>query len=176
MKELVLGSILLIISISTNAADDQFIEHGNGTVTNAKTGLMWKKCSEGQKGENCTGTAQVYTWNNAMQYFKQVSFAGYNDWRMPTRKELRTLVYCSNAIPQQEAWIHRCSGKNNRGGEYQHPTINLSVFPKTIPEWYWSSSAYAGHNDYIYSVYFNRGNDSKYGRGNKGYVRLVRGG
>ncbi|MCI5136188.1 MAG: DUF1566 domain-containing protein, partial [Candidatus Electrothrix sp. AW2] len=25
----------------------QYIDHGNGTVTDTKTGLMWKRCSEG---------------------------------------------------------------------------------------------------------------------------------
>ncbi len=31
----------------------RFIDHRNGTITDTKTNLMWKKCSEGAKGKNC---------------------------------------------------------------------------------------------------------------------------
>jgi uncharacterized protein (TIGR02145 family) len=153
----------------------QYIDHGDGTVTDTKTKLMWKKCSEGQSGNHCSGKGKRYSWKDAMQRFKHVSFAGYNNWRMPTRKELRTLVYCSNGIPQKEAWDYTCSGKNKRKGDYQAPTIKSNAFPNVGKDaWYWSSSPNAGNSNVAWYVSFSYGNGSyKY---YKGSVRLVRSG
>ncbi|QTR49686.1 Lcl C-terminal domain-containing protein [Candidatus Thiothrix anitrata] len=122
-------------------ADEQYQINGDGTVTNVKNGLMWKQCSEGQSGKDCSiGEATEYKWDDAMSKFGSgVSFAGYSDWRMPTIEELRTLVYCSNGTPQKMAWSSSCDGKDNKAGEYQQPTINQTAFPNTTWE-YWSST------------------------------------
>lgn len=121
---------------SSSSTSGQYRINGDGTVTDTKTGLMWKRCSEGQSGDTCSGEAAKYKWDDAMSKFRSgVSFAGYSDWRMPTREELRTLVYCSNGTPQETAWDKRC-GKD---GEYQYPTINQTAFPNTR-SFYWSST------------------------------------
>lgn len=156
----------------------QYIDHGNGTVTDTKTKLMWKKCSEGQSGNNCAGKAKKYRWKQAVQQFKRVSFAGYNDWRVPAIKELRTLVYCSNGIPQKEAWKEGCSGENNRGGihNYQDPTINLDVFPNVDKyQVYWSSSSSPVNSNNAWMVHFSYGYNSPYNY-NFSKIRLVRNG
>ena len=151
----------------------QYIDHGNGTITDTKTGLMWKKCSEGQYGNNCQGKAKTYTWNNAMQKFKRVSFAGYNNWRMPTIEELRTLVYCSNGKPQQQAWDDTCS-LDDPSNNYIKPTINRQAFPnvKKYPL-FWSSSPDTSDSSSAWSLVFNYGYDAAYSKHNDGQVRLV---
>ena len=59
----------------------------NGTVTDTRTGLTWKKCSEGQTGANCDGEATIYSWEHAIQQANNVNskggFAGFKDWRVP---------------------------------------------------------------------------------------------
>lgn len=73
--------------------------NGDGTVTDTETRLMWKRCSEGQSGEDCSGKAEEYTWDDAISKFgKGVSFAGYSDWRMPTLDEWGTLLECNGVI------------------------------------------------------------------------------
>jgi hypothetical protein len=76
----------------------RFTDHGN-TVTDNLTGLMWTKDA------NLPGTHK--TWQQALDYVKGMNFGtyvnfGHTDWRLPNRKELRSLIdySCySSALP-----------------------------------------------------------------------------
>mgnify|MGYP001814604045 CR=1 FL=1 len=69
----------------------QYIDNGDGTVTDTKTGLMWKRCAEGLSGDNCEeGQVKKYSYNDAIKRFKNVDYAGYRDWRLPSIDELKT--------------------------------------------------------------------------------------
>ena len=129
----------------------RYIDHENGTITDTKTNLMWKKCTEGQTGNNCSGQPKFYSWAEAKQKAKTENFAGFNDWRLPTSKELDSLIYCSNGRSAQakaEPWLYRCSENNEN---YQVPTINTQAFPNMIPMGnqyiYWSESTLMLGND-----------------------------
>ncbi len=143
----------------------QYIDHGNGTITDTKTGLMWKRCSEGLSGVNCEeGKAEIYTWEDAVQRFKNVAYAGYSDWRLPTIDELKTLVYCSKGVNKESGWCNDGSEK---------PTINQQAFPNTT-KWYWSGSPHADYSDSAWYVYFNYVGSGHVNRGLDFAVRLVR--
>ncbi|MCI5160735.1 MAG: DUF1566 domain-containing protein [Candidatus Electrothrix sp. AX5] len=145
----------------------QYIDHGDGTVTDTKTDLMWKRCSEGLSGDNCEdGKGERYTWDDAMQRFKNVEYAGSADWRLPTIDELKTLVYCSKGVNKTNGWCHDGS---------EAPTINQQAFPN-ISLWYWSGSPYADASAYAWYVFFNPGDSFINSRSNPYAVRLVRGG
>jgi len=147
------------------------ISNGDSTVTDFKNKLTWKQCSEGQNGNNCSGDAAEYTWDDAMAKFgKGVSFAGYSDWRMPTKDELRTLVYCSNGTPQATVWDKGC------GGKYQHPTIDLKAFPNTPDATFWSASPDVGYSGTAWYVNFYNGYNSGVSKTEAFQVRLVRSG
>jgi len=107
-----------------------YTEHGDGTVTDNVTGLMWQKCSAGQDAYTCSGDALYYNWyeatgtpsvynldTNVCGELNGRNFGGYNNWRLPTKKELATLVKYD--IP------------------YPGPTID-AVFANTEPVPYWS--------------------------------------
>ena len=89
--------------------------HDNGTVTDTKTGLMWKQCAELYRGNDCSSydTLTQFTWGVAAAKFtKSSKYAGYNDWRMPTIEELKTLVDChdnSEEIVNEDG----CNSRNN---------------------------------------------------------------
>jgi len=141
--------------VPTTPTED-FTLVGNGTVIHKATGLMWMQCSVGQTwtSDGCSGAANGYLWQGAMQLAEGASFAGYNDWRLPNKNELASIVE------------DRCSS----------PAINLTIFPGTEPSWYWSSSPYTDKSDFAWSVFFSNGEvsgDYKYGAGR---VRLVRSG
>ncbi len=145
----------------------RYIDHGNGTITDTKTGLMWKRCLEGLSGDNCEeGEVEKYRWYEAVERFKNVEYAGYADWRLPSIDELKTLVYCSK-------------GKNKEGyckGGSAVPTINQQAFPNAEASYVWSGSPYANNSDYAWVVDFINGDSNYDGRFNNVAVRLVRGG
>jgi hypothetical protein len=84
-------------TIPPTTPTNRFTVNNNDTVSDTQTGLMWKKCSEGQSGANCSmGNAKAYTWQLALQQAQTVnkngSFAGYSDWRVPNIKELLSII------------------------------------------------------------------------------------
>ncbi len=148
-------------NIPASTPDSQLIDNGNGTVTDLKTGLMWKKCLEGLSGTDCaTGTAVSFTWQQALQQPGIVNaasgFAGHTDWRLPNIRELRSIVE------------EKCSG----------PAINATRFPGTPNSGVWSGSPNVADSGNAWYVGFNHGYSFTYACNRSSYhaVRLVRGG
>jgi serine/threonine protein kinase len=160
----------------------QYVQHGHylihsdGTVTDTRTKLMWKRCAEGQTwdGKTCVGEAKKMTWYECMPNGKQKTwpaFAGHNDWRVPTLEELKSLVYCSSGQPK----IWNDTGKQCEG-DYQTPTIDQTAFPNTPVTWFWAASPYASNSSYSWFVFFSYGYVASSSRSGGGAVRLVRSG
>lgn len=80
----------------TAAGGTRFSDNGDGTVTDSRTGLMWKRCSEGMSWDNvgkaCTGAATSNGWQTSLTNAEAASFAGKTDWRLPNIKELGSVV------------------------------------------------------------------------------------
>lgn len=132
-------------------------DHGDGTVTDTQTGLQWMRCDLGQTWdrESCAGKHEGLTFDGAAEAATALNrsggYAGYRDWRVPTKEELESLV--------------------KKGVS---PSIDGTAFPDTPPKWHWSSSLYASYSSAAWIV-FDNGYSYRYGRRNsKGAVRLVR--
>lgn len=154
----------------------RYRDHGDGTVTDVKTGLQWMRCSLGQnwKGGTCVGEAKEFAWRAAMKAAetlnRQNGYAGYRDWRLPTRDELVNLVYCSNGRPK--TWNDSGGGCQ---GDYDRPTIYQTAFPNTPISYFWSSSPDADNTYFAFYLFFGDGYSSSYGDRNHSHrVRLVR--
>ena len=145
---------------------DKFVDNKNGTITHKSTGLTWQKCSVRQTwtGDTCSGKATTMTWNDAMKLSN--SFAGYNDWRLPTKEELMTLVFCSDGEYDLD---YSCKNMLN----VTNPTIFTTYFPNTQSGWYWSSSPDADYSDAWY-VGFDYGFSNDGNKYSNHFVRLVR--
>jgi len=65
--------------------DNDFVDNGDGTVTDRATGLMWQK----------DGSPKPLTLKRAKYYIGSLNdkrFLGYSDWRIPTIEELASLI------------------------------------------------------------------------------------
>ena len=95
------------------------------TVEDIKTGLMWKQCSEGGASGTCANPTPYTSAEAVAQRVRQVNAAsaslgaGHADWRVPTVKELASLV-------------DRCTSNNL--------AIAEGYFPGTMPSSYVSAS------------------------------------
>ncbi len=149
----------------------------NDLVKDNETGLMWMRCSLGQIWNNstCDGEATAYTWKKAMSFNKNFNYADYDDWRLPTIQELKTLVYCSSGQPTEWNEFIIESEYDGCAGDYKNPTVVQEVFPATPNTWLWSSTSNVDNKKRAWVVNFGKGSAPR--NGNKTGtvpVRLVR--
>ena len=139
-------------------------------VKDNETGLIWARCSVGQTwdGTRCVGEAQRFTFDQAQKLAS-------NGWRLPTVRELHSLVWSSTGKTKylvdpngKGAIKHLCAGN------YISPTIRSDVFPQTPSGIYWSSSPYVGYSYGAWVVSFYYGSVGVSDRGYGCHVRLVR--
>jgi hypothetical protein len=82
------------------------------------------------------------------------NFGGFSDWRLPTIKELDSIVNL---------------------GRY-NPSIDPAYFPDTVASGYWSSTTHALYTGNAWIMYFYRGYGYDHYKSYYYYVRAVRGG
>ena len=94
------------------------------------------------------------TWEAAINYCEGLSLGGYDDWRLPNRNELQSLV------------------DYNR----YYLAIDTDAFPDTISAYYWSSTSYFYNSKFAWCVSFDSGGVTTNDKSGSYYVRAVRGG
>jgi hypothetical protein len=114
---------VLYVRGNTAYGTNQFADNGNGTITDRATGLMWM--------QNDNGSA--VSWENALGYAENFSFAGYSDWRLPDVKELQGIVdYTRSPATTGSAAIYplfNCTQMTNEAGVKDYP-------------YYWSNTTF----------------------------------
>lgn len=109
---------------------NQFTDHGDGTITDTATGLMWSQADSGAGLD----------WEAALAWVQQKNaerYLGHDDWRMPNAKELHTLVDCTRApdAPSPDRRgpaidpLFSCTPITNEGGALDYP-------------FYWTSTSF----------------------------------
>jgi Protein of unknown function (DUF1566) len=144
-------------TIAETTPNTQFVIHGDGTITDTTTALMWKQCVEGLSGPDCnSGIVELHTWSGALQTANNTNnnggFAGYADWRVPNVAELVSLVE------------EQCTD----------PSINETIFPNTDNKFIWTSSPDFNNDSGTWSVDFNVGTTATLQRDFSYRVLLVR--
>lgn len=126
-----------------NLADYE-IREADGVVIDKVTGLMWKR--EVEEGS--------FGWDDAKTHCNEMTYAGFTDWRLPTRIELVSLVDFSQASPG--------------------PTIDTNAFPGALGQVFWTSSVWMKDPAFAWFVSFISGNSDIF-KGTTTYrVRCVR--
>lgn len=132
-------------SILPPEAPINYTDNKNGTITDNYTGLVWKKCVQGFSGNDCkTGSPSYRDWGKSRAECDNLVFAGKSDWRLPTLKELESIVDSS----------------------VYSPAINKNFFVKTPDGPYWTATSPASFSGSKFivifaegSVYFNDANN-----------------
>ena len=97
-------------------------ESEGNVIFDAGTNLYWQKDS-----------AQIDSWKEALSYCEALEYAGFDDWRLPNKNELLSLVDYSKAGTEADV---------------------LSSFPGMTPDIFWSSTG-THHGPWV--VYMNDG-------------------
>ena len=132
-------------------------ELDNGVWTDPNTGLMWSRISIGQEWINgqCINYAEEFNLEEAKKECQYFRLAGFNDWRLPTIDELKTLTLQGKA-------------------GYNCPSNTL--FQPKKDDWgnYWSGSPYAHYSNIAWLVDFLNGDSGYDDKYYNHYVRAVR--
>lgn len=105
-------------------------------------------------GDSCHASGRCDT-EKFIEDVNNEGLCGHSDWRLPSRKELLSIVD---------------SGRYN-------PSIDPDYFPNTPSSDFWSASPDASHSGFAWHVHFSYGNSSSGGnRSLNRRVRAVRGG
>jgi hypothetical protein len=148
-----LTSVVLLVGLCgayTAQAQARYSYSADGSeVTDSKTGLIWRRCSEGQSWSSgtCSGTAVTYTHEPALVQAKTQT-----GWRLPNVKELSSITDRTRRIP----------------------AIDVTAFPATPANSFWTSTPDAGDASLAWYVDFSDGIVYLCGRSCPLPVRLVR--
>ena len=126
--------VLIYFFVMPVVASDRFVDNGDGTVTDTKTGLMWAAKDNGGP----------INWKDARSYCQDFSGGGHTDWRMPNLTELASLYDPENKnkhgyhvinlidISRQSCWSSETRG-------YKAARFNF-----TYGQVYWLRQFYSG--------------------------------
>lgn len=117
---------VICVSGNSNYGQNDFVNNGDGTITDQATGLIWSQ------NDSATGL----TWGAALAWVAQqnaANYLGHNDWRLPNAKELQSIVdYSRSPDTSNSAAIDplfNVSSITNEAGGTDYPS-------------YWSSTTH----------------------------------
>ena len=158
------SSSTAVASHFSDYSDNRYTDNGDGTISDAQTGLMWMQCSYGQTydgadsdqdGIICEGSPASGNWQQAFAWAADSNanpVYNYSDWRLPNIKELGSIVDFGSA----------------------KPAINQSIFPNTASGPYWSSTPSRANVHQTIYIGFQAGDYGPSDRISNLYLRLVR--
>lgn len=125
-----------------------YTDNGDGTITDHVTGLVWEKLVSqdfaANPGDLHDADNTFNPWTAAFQKIADLNaanFAGYNDWRLPNIKELRSLVFFGRSTPAIDATFNDVAANSRT-----RPTGT-----------YWSSTTFPSQPFQAWSVAFSTG-------------------
>lgn len=135
----------------------RYFDQGDGSLIDRSTGLQWLRFCLGQRWDanKPVDDAQRYTFAAALdacgRFNQRLAWAGFSDWRLPTREELSGLIDTT-----------------------QHSAIDQIAFPATPHADFWTASICHDHSGCVWCVDFANGNEYWHRDSSELYVRLVR--
>ncbi len=96
--------------------NSDYLDNGDGTVTEKRSKLIWQKCAIGQTNDAaCSGTVSQITWSNSLNTCNSLTLAG-RTWRLPNSNELASFLDLTKATAPyvNPLFVNFPSGGNNR--------------------------------------------------------------
>lgn len=158
------------------------VDNGYGWIKDQRTGLMWEKKDD---SSGVHGKRRTYSWSASgsntatgtvfTSFLAELNtppcFAGFCDWRLPTRLELSSIVdlgvvgaedvpmvepvFEANCLPGCTVALCSCTDAGTGGG-------------------YWTSTTFAGSDNQAWLIGFRTGSPETFGKTNPLHVRAVR--
>lgn len=125
---------VLFVRGNQSYGKNALVDNGDSTITDASTGLTWMKEDSGDSLD----------WPSALAFADGMEFAGHTDWRLPTAKELQSIVDYTRSPDTTDSAaldpIFRATVIENEGG---------------IKDWacYWSSTTHLNSRGSDSAVY-----------------------
>lgn len=150
--------------------------NGDGTVTDLNTGIMWQQGYAPNK----------LTYAEAQQYLEQINaqrFAGYDDWRLPTIKQLYSLIDFRGTDPRVESTSTAGLVPFIDTDVFQFAYGDTAAGERIIDSQWVTTTLYVANTNQMFGVNFADGRIKAYPVGMMGpqgfektyYVRLCRG-
>lgn len=118
---------VLYVRGNSKYGENDFVDNGDGTITDLATGLMWLQDDNGE----------AISWSEALVFAEDTSFAGYDDWRLPNAKELQSIVDYSRSPDTTESAaidpLFNVTEILDEGGSANYP-------------FYWTGTTHISHN------------------------------
>ena len=94
------------------SSDGRFADHGNGTVTDTKTGFMWTR------EDSYVHLGRYLNWKQSRSYVNKLSTGGYSDWRLPTVAELKEIYEINKSNTDKDGDIIHIDPIFSSGGTF----------------------------------------------------------
>ncbi len=124
------GKILIAKNSNNNSSNNEkkvsfklVADNEHGIITDVSTGLMWQQ----------SPSKKTFLWSQVKSYLRNLKLGAYNDWRLPTKKEILKLL--KNGKKPYYIWLLKQGFKNItndaywlkaiQGSNYQADQINL---------------------------------------------------
>ena len=140
---LIIMCVVLVTSVS--ARPFKFKSMDGETLTDDRTGLVWLKDA---------GISPKMKWKDAFKFCDELEAAGYDDWRLPTKAEMMTIVDDYNEF---DNWI---------------PLLTREGF-KNFQKEYWTATPVADNPKRAWGVSIQGGLFDKYTKDVEGRMLWV---
>ncbi len=104
-----------------------YVDNGDGTITDLNTGLTWQQTPD---------FASLRSWDEAQDYAASLQLTGYGDWRVPTIKELYSLIRFDGSNFDKVPYI------DTDYFDFEYPDTSTGL--RDMDAQYWSNTVYVG--------------------------------
>ncbi|MCB1306545.1 MAG: DUF1566 domain-containing protein [Leptospiraceae bacterium] len=124
-----------------------YTNNADGTITDNRTSLMWVNSAD-TNGDSSINSSDKLTQSSAVSYCSSLTYAGHSDWRLPTVKELYSLMNFGQG--RDPSSCTNCASGNLSGKTFMDDSVfsvgfgDTSSGERLIDGQYASTNVYGG--------------------------------